>query len=220
MLARNSLLARLAASAASLASRMAASACFSASTSVCTPTHSRIAPPSAQDRHGADEHVPVLAVVPPEPVFHLVERTGPRRPPTRRRAVFCAVVGVDGVEPAPALQLVEGLAGERAPARLLRLELARRRGVPDDRHGRLDQRPEPLLPMAAGPPRPASTEELADLAADGGQHRSRTSSGCWISPLKTSSTPEDLAADRDREPQGAVQPGAVRGRRPREIAGP
>ena len=79
------------------------------------------------------------------------------------RAVSAPVVGVDGVEPAPALELVERLAGERAPAGLLGLELAGRRGVPDDRRGRLDQGPEPLLPLAQGLLGPL---RLGDVAGD------------------------------------------------------
>ena len=62
--------------------------------------------PLVQDGDGPDEHVPVLAVVPPEPVLDLVEGAGGdgRRPdPGGVRPV----VGVDGVEPAPALELLE-----------------------------------------------------------------------------------------------------------------
>ena len=54
---------------------------------------------------------------------------------------------MDGVEPAPPLELVERLAGEGAPARLLGLELAGRRSVPDDSHSRFDERAEPLLAL-------------------------------------------------------------------------
>ena len=103
------------------------------------------AAPLVQDGDGPDEHVQVLAVVPPQPVFHLIERAGGhgRRPGPRG---VRPVVGVDGVEPARALELVERLAGELGPAGLLGLELAGRRGVPDDRRGGLDQGPEPFLP--------------------------------------------------------------------------
>ena len=55
--------------------------------------------PLAQDGDGSDEHVPVFAVVAPEPVLHLVDRAGPDglRPDP---GGLLPVGGVDGVEPA------------------------------------------------------------------------------------------------------------------------
>ena len=120
------------------------------------------AAPLVEDGDGPDEHVPVLAVVSPEPVLDLMEQaSGHGRPPASRG--LRPVVGVDGVEPAPALELVERLAGELAPARLLGRELAGRRCVPDDRRGGLDQGPEPFLPLAQGLFGPL---RLGDVAGD------------------------------------------------------
>src|SRR4029078_5189539 len=60
------------------------------------------------------------------------------------------IVGMDRVEPAPALEALEALAGERTPAGLLGFKLARGRRGPDDRRRRLDQGPEAFLAVAQG----------------------------------------------------------------------
>ena len=99
---------------------------------------------AVQQRDGAHQHVAVDAVVAPQPVFGLVD--GPSRPcraPRLRRVG--AVVGMDGVDPAGALQLFETLAGEGAPARLRSGEAAGLRRAPDDGGRGLHQRAEPLL---------------------------------------------------------------------------
>ena len=57
------------------------------------------AAPLFEDGNGPDEHVPVLAVALPQPVFHLVEgASGHGRGPDPRGVLL--VVGVDGIEPA------------------------------------------------------------------------------------------------------------------------
>ena len=59
--------------------------------------------------------------------------------------------------------------------------------------------------------------ELADLAADGGQHPEQLLVGLLDLAAEDLHDAQDVAADRDREPERPVQPDAGRGRRPREI---
>ncbi len=69
---------------------------------------------------------------------------GSTRPRSKRRAVVGRSVRMHGVQPTHASKLFEGLPGERRPTRLLRLELPRRRCIPDD--GRSSRQPASDVP--------------------------------------------------------------------------
>jgi len=78
------------------------------------------------------------------------------------------VFGMIGLEPAPALVLLPGLAGVGLPGGLRLDELARGRARPDSRGGRLHQRPVALLALGQRQPGLlALPVPLLELACDG-----------------------------------------------------
>ncbi len=93
-----------------------------------------------QNRHRANQHVAIRAVMPAQAVLDIVKRPArDRRRPHAGRVR--PVIRVHRVQPAPSLELLESLPGKLAPARLLDLKFARGRRVPHDGRDRLDQRP-------------------------------------------------------------------------------
>src|SRR4029077_9962354 len=97
--------------------------------------------------HSAGQHVPVFAVVAPDPVLDLVVgAAGDGRGPRALRVRL--VVRVERVQPTPAFELLAASTGEGAPAGLLIRALAGGRHGPDDRCRGPHERAEPLLTVA------------------------------------------------------------------------
>ena len=105
--------------------------------------------PVPLDRHRADVVVPVGAGPGPDPVAVVKRLAGLHAAlPVALHPV--PVLGVDGVQPAPAQVLLHALAGDPAPLGAVLDEVAVRVGDPDHLGAALDQRAVPLLAAPDG----------------------------------------------------------------------